>query len=207
MSLNSSNHKSKKNILMNSQNDFVYFKNVVVYGVPQPHKALWLPPYPSPPHSSPLNLFKRLFKVFGTKVEKTEADPCKLCKEIRLYPKENGKPMQIRKSPSKMTALTAEVPVLALGPPWTLYLFLKPLHQISISLSLKSKYYLNLAYLLTHFLCHSRSFSKINLLVHPWKYRYCTVSLLSLATFCFILCSLILEHTSSVLLHGSGNNY
>ena len=123
---------------MNSQNDFVYFKNVVVYGVPQPHKALWLPPYPSPPHSSPLNLFKRLFKVFGTKVEKTEADPCKLCKEIRLCPKENGKPMQIRKSPSKMTALTTEVPVLALGPPWTLYLFLKPLHQISISLSLKS---------------------------------------------------------------------
>lgn len=164
-------------------------------------------PYPSPPHSSPLNLFKRLFKVFGTKVEKTEADPCKLCKEIRLYRKENGKPMQIRKSPSKMTALTAEVPVLALGPPWTLYLFLKPLHQISISLSLKSKYYLNLAYLLTHFLCHSLSFSKINLLAYPWKYRYCTVSLLSLATFCFILCSLILEHTSSVLLHGSGNNY
>lgn len=33
-------------------------------------------------HSVPVQL------KFGTKVEETEANPCKLCKEIRLCPKE-----------------------------------------------------------------------------------------------------------------------
>lgn len=143
--------------------------------------------------------------IFGSMVEETEADAYKLCKEIRLCLKEKKSHCRLKagKPHSKTTALTVVVSVSALQSMWTFYLFLKALQQIFISLSLKSKHYPTLSWFSTHFSCHSLSFSKINLLVHPWNCKYYPVLLLSLFTLFSSLLHTLLPSPGTYFLHPS----